>query len=128
MLVPGGSQSVVTMPPTDKGSIETDRINSLLASSRRRCVLSMLADGDEVTVEKLARTIAARERNGTFDDDRRDRVVVSLVHNHLPRLADHGVVDYDRQDGTVSAGRSFAELEPFLERFRGSSAPLTPRM
>ncbi|USZ70336.1 hypothetical protein NGM15_09390 [Natronosalvus halobius] len=58
------------------------------------------------TVDGLAEAISRREC--LPDDDAEDRrrarrdVHVSLVHVHLPMVADHGLVEYDRDEGDVA--------------------------
>lgn len=80
-----------------------DHRHDLLRSKRRRLALEIL-DGTLTTMdlEELAATIATRE-NGwdTPDDATIERVLVELHHNHLPRLADVGVVGYDPDDQVV---------------------------
>lgn len=40
----------------------------------------------------------------------RNHVAMSLHHNHLPKLAHHGLIEYDPRDGTVVyAGNPLAE-------------------
>lgn len=74
----------------------------MLASvHRRRTLLTLRRDNPRGTGE-LA--------------DRDDRTTeIELVHVHLPRLEDAGYVDWDREDGTVTRGPQFAEIEPLLE-------------
>lgn len=105
------------MPPSDQRSLGTDAICSLLENSRRRTLLSVVLETDAETDEELARRVAARERNrplADVSDDVRDRVYVALVHNHLPRLADHDVIEYDRAAGTVEPDDAMEELEPLV--------------
>lgn len=69
----------------------------LLASDRRRSVLDAL-EGRAAPVEltTLAETVVSRETGGSdVDDERVERVAVSLHHVHLPKLDDVGVVQYD---------------------------------
>lgn len=40
---------------------------------------------------------------GTVDEDHRRRVLLALHHNHLPKLADHGLLEYDPDAGIVTA-------------------------
>lgn len=62
-----------------------------LAHQRRRHALYELRDADgAMAVESLADAVA---------DDAGEQVVVSLHHQHLPRLADVGLVDYDARSG-----------------------------
>ncbi|WP_312909593.1 DUF7344 domain-containing protein [Natronosalvus caseinilyticus] len=76
----------------------------ILANPRRRRLLTTLTERGQDTVEGLAEAVARRE---CLPDDAEDRrrarrdVHVSLVHVHLPMLADHGLVEYDRGEGDV---------------------------
>lgn len=69
----------------------------LLASARRRTTLDVLAGRSApVDLAELARTVAARETGvDATDADAVERVAVSLHHNHLPKMDDWDVVDYD---------------------------------
>jgi hypothetical protein len=40
---------------------------------------------------------------------------VAMTHNHLPKLADHGFIDWDRDSNTVRKGPHFEEIRPLLE-------------
>lgn len=37
-----------------------------------------------------------------------------MRHNHLPRLDDHGFVEWDRENDLVTKGSKFEQIEPFL--------------
>lgn len=99
-------------------SIDLDATFSLLADSRRRYLLYHLLESEYVTVEKLSLRIAAWEQGipsrAVSEDDRVD-VAISLVHNHLPRLAEQNVVDYDARSGDVVPSEGLAEIRPFVE-------------
>ncbi|WP_255194220.1 DUF7344 domain-containing protein [Natronobeatus ordinarius] len=100
---------------------DIDAIYTLLGTSRRRYLLYQLLEREYGNVEELSLQIAAWEAETSMDavdEERRQRVYVSLVHNHLPRLADHDVVDYDLRSGDVVKRAGFADLEPVLEQFR----------
>lgn len=103
-----------------------DRVHSLLRSPRRRFIVSYLAEEGEGNVEDIAGRIAARERNQTVDaveDDARKEVHVSLVHKHLPRLADHDVVEYDADEGVVSPAADLDAVESFVLEESSDDAP-----
>jgi hypothetical protein len=70
-------------------------------ADRRRHVLAAVSDRNCATVGELADLLAAR-----IDDDREaaaTRHEVALVHTHLPRLDSAGLVEFDRERGTVRA-------------------------
>jgi hypothetical protein len=58
-------------------------------------VLTRLDPGERTTVDELAREIGQEHCDAAeVDTTVRRRIEISLVHNHLPRLADHGVITY----------------------------------
>lgn len=92
-----------------------DAVVTTLADSRRRTVLSVLADRDgPLSRSELARAVVARGSDrdqprvegdqprveGGQPDER--EVLVSLSHVHLPKLADAGLVKYDAHAGTAT--------------------------
>ena len=81
-----------------------------MSNVRRRWVLSEIADGEEVSVAELARSVAER----TSADA--ERVQISLLNVHLPKLADLGLVAYDRDRGRVAVGHHFERAVPFLQK------------
>ena len=96
-----------------------DTVFTLLAESRRRHLLYHFLENDWANVETLSRQITAWESNVQLrevDDDEREQVAVSLVHNHLPRLADHDVLEYDPRNGDVVTSSGFEEVRPFVEQ------------
>lgn len=98
---------------------ERARRYDLLAAPRRRHLLSLLCEFDRLDLEVVTVELAAREI-GAVDEPvpeaARRRVRVALVHNHLPRLADHGIVAYDLQTKTIVPAEGFDAFEPAVER------------
>jgi len=91
----------------------------LLSDARRRGVLYAAERGEQTTVEELAERISTWLSDG--EGARRDSSVrLSLIHTHLPKLADAGVVEYDRERGTVELAGGATDLEPYLACVRGS--------
>ncbi|MFC6721879.1 ArsR family transcriptional regulator [Halovenus amylolytica] len=41
--------------------------------------------------------------------------IVQMKHVHLPKLVDHGFIEWDRDTHEVSKGRNFEEIRPLLE-------------
>ncbi|MFC7155252.1 hypothetical protein ACFQPA_07260 [Halomarina halobia] len=40
--------------------------------------------------------------------------MIQMHHVHLPKLADHGFVRWDREAGTVTRGPQFDDIRPLL--------------
>lgn len=90
-----------TLPPR----LADDEFYAALASRRRRRTLHYLLEAGESTVEDLATVLCGWEATTTGTMQRpadRSRRRTELRHRHLPRLADAGLIDYDRDDGSVS--------------------------
>ncbi|MFD1514710.1 ArsR/SmtB family transcription factor [Halomarina rubra] len=88
-------------------SSDLDETFALLSDHYRRATVAWLCEADgPVAVEELAAGIGP-----TVDAGER-RVVSSLTHNHLPRLADAGAVEYHRDTGVV---RTTADTERLAE-------------
>lgn len=112
---------------------------ALLRDRRRRLVIYYLrnrSDAEPVSVDALASAIAAmevageqpwqevrstgstlkpREPNGGYGRNGAEHVQISLVHTHLPKLHETGIVEYDSAARTVRAAHPPAE---FWERLR----------
>ncbi len=94
---------------------------TLLAESERRYLLYQLADDECATIEGLIDQIAAWEEGVPEDEvpkGTRQTLYISLVHNHLPRLADYEIVDYDLRSGDVVLAEGFEDVKPILEQFK----------
>ncbi|WP_306058765.1 DUF7344 domain-containing protein [Natronococcus wangiae] len=95
-----------------------DELLSLLSHQRRRDVLYHLSRNEVADVESLATMIAARETDlpsEQIDDDDREPVLIDLYHNHLPKLADRRLVEYDSRSGAVRWMPPTDDLERILE-------------
>ena len=69
----------------------------LLMSERRRLTLDILeGTGTSIELEELARGIVAREDGiDAVDEDAILHVAITLHHNHLPFIAETGILEYD---------------------------------
>lgn len=93
--------------------MDTNEAFAILSDSDRQHVLEELLETEgRTTVGVLADQLAARRKNRADELDR-ERAEVHLVHNHLPHLADHGVIEYDRESGEVVLVDA-SDLEPYL--------------
>ncbi|MGM0590735.1 MAG: DUF7344 domain-containing protein [Halobacteriota archaeon] len=92
---------------------------ALLQNQRRRYVLEYLrAHPGEATVRELSEAIAARENGVPVEQlnyQQRKRIHTSLYQTHLPKMADYGVIDYDRRAGIVSLSDRVTTYVPYLD-------------
>lgn len=90
-------------------NLSLDRVFDVLSRSARRRVLRILVeraprDRGEVT---LASIVAEAEDV--------ESARVELTHVHLPKLDDAGIVEWDREAGTVARGPTFEPVRPVVE-------------
>ena len=88
------------LPP----QLAEDQFYRALASHHRRRVLSYLLEENNSNVEELATVLSGWKATtiGTMQTPAdRSEHRIELYHNHLPRLADAGLIDYDPQTGSV---------------------------
>lgn len=71
-----------------------DTTFDLLADPVRRGIVTALRGTESVSRDRLVATLAS-------DEDAHEQLRIALHHNHLPKLADAGLVTYD--DETVTA-------------------------
>lgn len=95
---------------------DLDGYLTCLANRHRRFLLYHLGNRERTSVDELASALAT-EFYGPADRRSRgpDAVATELRHNHLPKLAELSVVDYDPRSGTVVVRELPPELEALLE-------------
>jgi len=90
-----------------KGTVtltESERYR-LLSEKRRRVALGVLAERTTpVGIDELAAEIVSRESDSE-DSEHVERVATLLHHNHLPKLSDSGIIDYDSSANVVETCR-----------------------
>lgn len=86
-------------------SISTvDRYLELISNGQRRSIVHRLRDGTagETTVDDLVEHLYDGKSTPLTDGDpNRNHLSIQLIHNHLPKLADHGLIQYDRETEVV---------------------------
>lgn len=104
---------------TDETELTKDEVFELLKNSRRRTIIDYLeSNGGSATLSDLAEFIAAEENDidiGELSSDQRKRVYIGLYQCHLPKMDNHGVVEYDKNRGTVELQDRVTELLPYME-------------
>lgn len=103
-------------------SVSLDGLLSVLSTEARRVILTSLirAPNQTLEYETLVDCVADRvrgDRAGPMIDDHRQRIRIALHHNHLPRLKDVGLVEYDTDTGQVAlvGGNLHDDLKPLIE-------------
>lgn len=84
--------------------LAADQFYKALSAAHRRRLLYYLGTTEESTVEELASVLSGWEVTMTgkmYTAADRSAIHVELLHNHLPRLADADLIDYDVEAGTV---------------------------
>ena len=83
-----------------------DEAFELLAHTRRRLLLEVMRTYDQqLTLPDAAEEVAVRESGRSVTDLSAERVAnvyISLYHDHLPRLVDAGLLEYDQERDLVS--------------------------
>ena len=102
----------------DGTTLTQDEVYELLSNARRRFVISYLRGREEpVPLSELSDAVASWENEVPAEeltDQQVKRVYVSLYQTHLPKLSDFGLVEYDRDEGTVELTESVRELDTYL--------------
>lgn len=97
----------------DESRFDEDAVYDILANERRRVSLKCLADADgERPVNELSKEVAREIADeNTSTDELYDSVYISLCQNHLPRLDDENIVDYNSDGQTVTLAPGFDSIE-----------------
>jgi DNA-binding transcriptional ArsR family regulator len=110
------------------GELTNDQIFDVLSNRRRRYVIHYLSqhDDESVSLGDLSRQIAAWETGNDPDYiayDERKTVHTSLYQNHVPKLAEAGIIEYDSREGTVRPTDAYEEVDLYLETVSGDDVP-----
>lgn len=85
--------------------IDADERYRALSNEERRIVLDTLEDTASISLDALATEVATRKSDSRPDE----RVRISLVHQHLPLLADLGVLEFDEESKRITSIESVLE-------------------
>ncbi|SEW22180.1 DUF7344 domain-containing protein [Natrinema salifodinae] len=100
-------QTVLDWLDDRDASAETlDDAFALLANQRRRLLLEVMRTYDEeLTLPDAAEEVAIRETGHNVTNispEHVTEVYLSLYHDHLPRLVDAGLLEYDQERDLVA--------------------------
>jgi hypothetical protein len=102
----------------------TDTEFLVLSHPRRRYLFYPLAERPQWSLRELATKLAAWELDvpeQMVPADERDKVYISLVHAHVPKLVDHDVVVFDRDSEILSKGEHAEQILNSLAGFGRST-------
>lgn len=100
------SQDVVNVEDAGRASPGTDAIFSILSDERRRYALYCLQEHRQpMALADLADEVARLEYDerslATIPAEDVKRVYMSLYHNHVPKMADANVLEYDQDSDAI---------------------------
>ena len=101
-------------------SITTDELFTTLSNRRRRYVLHYMkqhTDAGQVPIRDLSEQLAAWENGvetAAVNPKQRKRIYSALHQTHLPKMDRLGIVDYDRNRGTVTMTDSLDQFDIYF--------------
>lgn len=103
--------------------LSIDAVLELLANKERRMLLAYFLENDDtdVDVEELVKYIMARKAKRTGNQPGHDQVYTALMHIHIPKLADVGLIEYDERSEHLRYWGN-ALLEDWLKRIQQADA------
>ena len=101
--------------------LQEDEVYKHLAVKRRRELIRHLAhdftDSESVQIGKASMYIACMDNDKIPEEvtsDERKAAYISLYQEHLPKLDDAGVVEWDRRVGSIQRGEDIDALAQLL--------------
>lgn len=103
-----------------------DHVVSALANRRRRLIITLANDRQTpIQRDDLVDALATRERELGIEDVSEAQIRTSLHHQHLPTLAQAGLLEYDHEDATITQiGHPTVEDERFEDLTTERRRPL----
>ena len=114
----------VDEPEDSHAPLDADERFHLLQNERRRSVIRYLrnaesdAEDGRVWMRDVAEQVAAWEHDTTvagLSSTERQRVYIPLYQNHLPKLDEAGVIEYNQSRGVVVPTERVERLAEFVE-------------
>jgi hypothetical protein len=114
-----GDAEPTTESEREPEPLSKDVVFELLKNQRRRDAIRFLEEnGEEATLSDMAEHIAAKENDTTvqaLSSSQRKRVYIGLYQCHLPKMADAGVIDFEKNRGDIELRPAAEQLDPYLK-------------
>jgi len=101
----------------DPDHLSKDEAFDLMRDEQRRILVRLLLEASsEWDVEQLTEALLDQlsEPPNETKDEFRNRVLVTLMHEYLPRLADSGVITFNSTERTVVPVAPISDLAPLV--------------
>ncbi|EMA32371.1 hypothetical protein C446_14704 [Halobiforma nitratireducens JCM 10879] len=123
---PADAEGSPATEPTDEALTE-DELFEILSNRRRRHVLhELMREGDAIDIGTLSEEIAASEDGLELHEvssSDRKRVYTALHQSHLPKMDEAGVIEFNRDRGTVEPTAALEDVEIYMDVVRGHEIP-----
>ncbi|WP_076432324.1 DUF7344 domain-containing protein [Haladaptatus litoreus] len=93
-----------TPQSTSTEHLSKEQVAGLLRHKQRRAIIRYFNQKttDYTSLDDLVEYIVSSDsKRGATSVGHSKRITIGLLHNHLPRLADAGVLEYDQRSETV---------------------------
>lgn len=105
-------------PPKSRGDTAREQIGGLdlgvalelLRNRRRRLVLDALSEETAAPFDEVVDYVVREEAGLGYSEKERKRVHVALYQNHVQKLDDARVVEFEATDKPLTRGREFEEV------------------
>lgn len=99
------------------GATHLDTYLELISDRQRRRIIHQLRD--ETTGKATVEDLVGQLHDGgsapmTEERTDRDQLSIQLIHNHLPKLDEHGIIQYD-QESNIVRYQSDEQIETVLD-------------
>lgn len=120
-------KTILRLPSRENQTLSRDATLEVLSNQRRRFVVYYLKrNGGHATVSELTDHVAGWENdkpNEEVTHRERKRVANALRQFHLPKMAEHGFVEYDAQRGTATLTETVSNTNFYIDSLTDNDIP-----
>lgn len=103
----------------EEPTLSKDELFEILKNQRRRDALTFLRQNEgTVNLSDMSEYIAAKENDidiAALSSSQRKRVYIGLYQCHLPKMANFGIIDFDKDRGTIGLRPAAKLLDSYLD-------------